>query len=105
LSFSQRLTEIRTGFEPAFWVANISELFERLCVVATTGEPMCEEFLITDPEIKATWLRLQVTKSPRLALCFLWLFLFPIRMACSGFGYAFTEGSILSCFFVAIVKW
>jgi len=50
-------------------------------------------------------LRLQVTKSPRLALCFLWLFLFPIRMACSGFGYAFTEGSILSCFFVAIVKW
>lgn len=39
-----------------------SELFERLCVVATTGEPMCEEFLIVDPEIKATWLRLQVTK-------------------------------------------
>jgi len=30
LSFSQRLQEIRTGFEPAFWVANISELFERL---------------------------------------------------------------------------
>src|SRR4029077_8860801 len=30
LSFSQRLQEIRTGFEPAFWVANVSELFERL---------------------------------------------------------------------------
>jgi proton-dependent oligopeptide transporter, POT family len=30
VSFSQRLQEIRTGFEPAFWVANISELFERL---------------------------------------------------------------------------
>lgn len=39
-----------------------SELFERLCGVATTGEPMCEEFLIVDPEIKATWLRLQVTR-------------------------------------------
>jgi POT family proton-dependent oligopeptide transporter len=30
LSFSQRLKEIRDGFEPAFWVANISEIFERL---------------------------------------------------------------------------
>jgi POT family proton-dependent oligopeptide transporter len=30
LSFSQRLREIRDGFEPAFWVANISEIFERL---------------------------------------------------------------------------
>jgi POT family proton-dependent oligopeptide transporter len=30
LSFSQRLKEIREGFEPAFWVANISEIFERL---------------------------------------------------------------------------
>jgi POT family proton-dependent oligopeptide transporter len=30
LSFSQRLKEIRHGFEPAFWVANISEIFERL---------------------------------------------------------------------------
>jgi POT family proton-dependent oligopeptide transporter len=30
LSFSQRLQEIRQGFEPAFWVANISEIFERL---------------------------------------------------------------------------
>src|SRR5438477_2363101 len=29
-SFSQRLHEIRTGFERPFWVANISELFERL---------------------------------------------------------------------------
>ena len=30
LSFSQRFVEIRDGFEPAFWVANISEIFERL---------------------------------------------------------------------------
>jgi proton-dependent oligopeptide transporter, POT family len=30
LSFSSRLKEIREGFEPAFWVANGTELFERL---------------------------------------------------------------------------
>ena len=30
MSFSQRLKEIRDGFEPAFWVANVSEIFERL---------------------------------------------------------------------------
>ena len=30
MSFSQRLTEIRNGFERPFWVANISEIFERL---------------------------------------------------------------------------
>ena len=30
MSVSQRLQEIREGFEPAFWVANISEIFERL---------------------------------------------------------------------------
>ena len=30
MSFNQRLREIRDGFEPAFWVANISEIFERL---------------------------------------------------------------------------
>jgi dipeptide/tripeptide permease len=30
LSFSQRLQEIRDGFEPDFWVANVSEIFERL---------------------------------------------------------------------------
>jgi dipeptide/tripeptide permease len=30
LSFTQRLAEIRTGFERAFWVANFTELFERL---------------------------------------------------------------------------
>jgi dipeptide/tripeptide permease len=30
LSFSERLAEIRRGFEPAFWVANITELFERV---------------------------------------------------------------------------
>lgn len=34
MSFRQRLEEIRTGFEPAFWVANISELFERLSYYA-----------------------------------------------------------------------
>jgi len=30
LSISERLYEIRTGFERPFWVANISEIFERL---------------------------------------------------------------------------
>jgi len=30
LSFAQRLREIRTGFERPFWVANITEIFERL---------------------------------------------------------------------------
>ena len=30
MTFSQRLEEIRTGFEQPFWIANISELFERL---------------------------------------------------------------------------
>ncbi len=30
MSFDQRLQEIRTGFERPFWVANISEIFERL---------------------------------------------------------------------------
>ena len=30
MSVSERLKEIREGFEPAFWVANISEIFERL---------------------------------------------------------------------------
>jgi len=30
MSFSQRLQEVREGFERPFWVANISEIFERL---------------------------------------------------------------------------
>lgn len=34
MSFSERLREIRTGFERPFWVANITELFERLSYYA-----------------------------------------------------------------------
>jgi proton-dependent oligopeptide transporter, POT family len=34
MSFSQRFEEIRTGFERPFWVANMSELFERLSYYA-----------------------------------------------------------------------
>lgn len=34
MSFSQRLREIRTGFERPFWVANVTELFERLSYYA-----------------------------------------------------------------------
>jgi proton-dependent oligopeptide transporter, POT family len=34
MSFRQRLQEIRDGFERPFWVANISELFERLSYYA-----------------------------------------------------------------------
>ena len=30
MTFSQRFEEIRTGFERPFWVANITEIFERL---------------------------------------------------------------------------
>ena len=30
MSFGERLQEIRDGFERPFWVANISEIFERL---------------------------------------------------------------------------
>jgi POT family proton-dependent oligopeptide transporter len=37
LSFSQRLREIRSGFEPAFWVANFTEIFERIAYYATTA--------------------------------------------------------------------
>jgi dipeptide/tripeptide permease len=34
MSLAQRLQEVRTGFERPFWVANISELFERLSYYA-----------------------------------------------------------------------
>jgi proton-dependent oligopeptide transporter, POT family len=34
LTFSERLQEIRTGFERPFWIANISEVFERLSYYA-----------------------------------------------------------------------
>jgi len=37
LSFTQRLDEIRTGFERAFWVANFTELFERLAYYAASA--------------------------------------------------------------------
>ncbi len=30
MSLAQRLREIRVGFQPSFWVANFTELFERL---------------------------------------------------------------------------
>ena len=30
MTFSERFQEIRTGFERPFWVANITEIFERL---------------------------------------------------------------------------
>jgi POT family proton-dependent oligopeptide transporter len=34
LTFSERLEEIRTGFERPFWIANVSEIFERLSYYA-----------------------------------------------------------------------
>ncbi len=34
MAFSERLREIQTGFERPFWIANISELFERLSYYA-----------------------------------------------------------------------
>ena len=30
MAFAQRLKEVREGFQPAFWIANFTELFERL---------------------------------------------------------------------------
>lgn len=37
MSFQSRLEEIRTGFERSFWVANITELFERIAYYGTTA--------------------------------------------------------------------
>lgn len=37
LSFSQRIEEIRSGFEPAFWIANFTEIFERIAYYGTTA--------------------------------------------------------------------
>src|SRR3954466_1501783 len=34
MTFNARLTDIRTGFERPFWVANITEIFERLSYYA-----------------------------------------------------------------------
>jgi len=34
VGFSERIKEIREGFEPAFWVANVTEMFERLAYYA-----------------------------------------------------------------------
>ncbi|HET7108900.1 MAG TPA: MFS transporter [Candidatus Acidoferrum sp.] len=34
MGFDQRVAEVRTGFERSFWVANVSELFERLSYYA-----------------------------------------------------------------------
>ena len=37
MSFTQRLREIRSGFEPAFWIANFTEIFERVAYYATSA--------------------------------------------------------------------
>jgi proton-dependent oligopeptide transporter, POT family len=37
LAFAERLNEIRAGFEPPFWVANFTEIFERLAYYSTTA--------------------------------------------------------------------
>ena len=37
MSFSQRVEEIRRGFAPSFWVANFTELFERVAYYGTTA--------------------------------------------------------------------
>lgn len=37
MSFAQRWREIRSGFEPAFWVANFTEIFERVAYYGTTA--------------------------------------------------------------------
>lgn len=37
MGWNDRLDEIRAGFEPAFWVANLTELFERLAYYAQSA--------------------------------------------------------------------
>jgi proton-dependent oligopeptide transporter, POT family len=37
LSFTQRVAEVRAGFAPSFWVANLTELFERLAYYGTSA--------------------------------------------------------------------
>ena len=37
MSLAERLGEVRTGFERAFWVANFTELFERLAYYAASA--------------------------------------------------------------------
>lgn len=37
MSLNERLREIQTGFESSFWIANITELFERLAYYGTTA--------------------------------------------------------------------
>jgi proton-dependent oligopeptide transporter, POT family len=37
LAFLERLEEIRSGFEPPFWVANFTEIFERVAYYGTTA--------------------------------------------------------------------
>ncbi len=37
MALAQRLEEIRSGFEPPFWVANFTEIFERLAYYGTTA--------------------------------------------------------------------
>jgi proton-dependent oligopeptide transporter, POT family len=37
LAFVERLKEIQSGFQPSFWVANFTEIFERLAYYGTTA--------------------------------------------------------------------
>ena len=37
MSFPKRLREIRSGFQPAFWAANFTEIFERVAYCATNA--------------------------------------------------------------------
>ncbi len=37
MSFTQRVAEVRAGFAPSFWVANLTELFERLAYYGTSA--------------------------------------------------------------------
>ena len=37
MPFAQRLDEIRAGFQPPFWVANFTEIFERVAYYSTTA--------------------------------------------------------------------
>jgi proton-dependent oligopeptide transporter, POT family len=52
LSFAQRLQEVRTGFERPFWVANTTEIFERLSYYAVFASLV--RYLIEDLQFPTT---------------------------------------------------
>ena len=65
MSVEQRLQEIREGFERPFWVANISEIFERLSyygAFASLANYLHER--LNFPTEQRSWISEQAVVSP-----------------------------------------